>query len=479
MQSMKFALLASATALACAPAALAAPARQPSAAELAQRVKTLEDALAAIQAELAASKAAAAATAPAQAAVDARLITLEKKTEATVAQTAALEKKIPGDGFKVGDATVKITGHIKAEALSSEFSDGVVAANALARDFYLPSQIPVASGPVATADRQFDAHAKQTRLALTITRALDGHKAGGYVEGDFQTTSSPATSLAGGGSERTTNGYTFALRRAYLTFDDFLFGQEWTTFQNVAALPETTDFIGPTEGSVFVRQTQLRYTHALSKALTLQLAAENPETATATPLSAALTENDADQIPDLVARLNAKTGFGEFSLAAIGRQLSVDTGAVSDEATAWGISAAGKAPFGAAKRNDVRFMITAGEGIGRYVGLNLAPDAVLVGTGAASRLEPVSLIAGFAAVRWYWTDKARTTIGYSIQSIDNDRVITSGAANKEVSSAFVNLFYSPVKNFDLGIEVRHAERETENGASGDLDRIHLIAKQTF
>lgn len=480
--SMKVALLAGAAAIVCAPGPAWAAPKTASTAELAARVKSLEDALAAVQAELAASRAqaaqAAATAAPKQAATEAKLIELEKKTDAVVAQAAATEKKLPGDGFKVGDATIKITGFVKAEGLYSDFGDGVVAAGALVRDFYLPSQIPVSAGGAAKADPQFDAHAKQTRLALTVTRALDGHKAGAYVEGDFQTTQSAATVVAGGGSQRTTNGYTFALRRAYLTFDDFLFGQDWTTFQNVGVLPETTDFIGPTEGSVFVRQDQARWTHPLSKAVTLQLSVENPETATATPSSATLTENDQDSAPDVVARLNAKTSLGEFSLAALARELSIDNGVASDSATGWGVSAAGKVPFGAKKRNDLRFMVTTGEGVGRYVGLNLAPDALVIGSGAASRLDPVGLTAGFAAVRWYWTDKTRSTVMYAMQSIDNPAT-AAGASTDQVWSAAANLFYSPVKNFDLGIEYRHAERETKNGQSGALDRIHVVAKQAF
>ncbi|MFZ4602596.1 MAG: DcaP family trimeric outer membrane transporter [Caulobacterales bacterium] len=484
-QGLKFALFVSAAAIVCAPGPVsAAPkAKGPSTAELAARVKSLEEALAALQSELAASRAQAsqqaALAAPKQAAAEAKLIELEKKTDAVVAQAAATEKKLPSDGFKVGDATVKITGYVKAEALASELSAGPAAANALIHDFYLPGQIPVKGAAATSARETLDAHAKQTRLALSVARTVDAHKLAAYVEGDFQTTSSPATSVTGGGSERTTNGYTFAVRRAYVTFDEFLFGQDWTTFQNVAALPETTDFIGPTEGTVFVRQTQVRWSHPLSKTVMLQLAAENPESATSTTTAAALVENDQDRAPDFVARLNAKTGFGEFSIAALGRQLSIDTGTVRDEATGWGVSAAGKIPFGAKKRDDLRFMVTTGEGIGRYVGLNLAPDAIQVGAGPATRLDPVRLTAGFAAARIWWTDKTRSTFAYSIQSIDNDRAITPGLANKETWSAFANLFYSPVKNFDLGIELRHAERETQNGQTGKLDRVHLVAKQTF
>lgn len=89
------------------------------------------------------------------------------------------------------------------------------------------------------------------------------------------------------------------------------------------------------------------------------------------------------------------------------------------------------------------------------------------------------MLAGFVAGRFYVSEKVRTTLAYSMQQVDNDRAISPLCANKQVWSAFGNTFYSPVKGFDLGIEYRHAERELENGQKGELDRLHLVAKQGF
>ena len=46
-------------------------------------------------------------------------------------------------------------------------------------------------------------------------------------------------------------------------------------------------------------------------------------------------------------------------------------------------------------------------------------------------------------------------------------------------SAAANLFYSPVKNIDLGVEYRHGERELVNGADGTTNRIDVVAKYSF
>jgi hypothetical protein len=471
MRLFRYALLVSAAAIVMEPGPVFAQgrAKAPSNAELQARLQALETQMQALQSELAAAKQQAASVQAINAATEPKLIELQKKDEALGAQVAAVEKKLPGDGFKLGDATVKFSGFVKAEALASDFKDGVVARDAFLRDFYVPGQIPV--GAAANAGEEFDAHAKQTRIAITVNRAVDKHKLSAYLEGDFQ--SAPGTQF----TERTTNATDFALRRAYVTFDNWLFGQDWSTFQNVAVLPETADFIGPTEGTVFVRQAQARYTRKLSDRVTLQFAAENAETSSIAPTTGALVENDSDRIPDFVGRLNLKGKTAEFSLAAIGRELVVDTGAFSDEQFGWGVSAGGKIMLG--KKNDLRFMVSGGEGIGRYLGLNFAPDVVAISTGPNRRIEKVPVRAGFVAGRFYWSQDVRTTFAFSMQQVDNDRAISLLTANKQVWSAFGNVFYSPVKGFDLGVEFRHAERELENGQKGELDRLHFVAKQSF
>ena len=56
--------------------------------------------------------------------------------------------------------------------------------------------------------------------------------------------------------------------------------------------------------------------------------------------------------------------------------------------------------------------------------------------------------------------------------------ILSGFNDKAWSVA-ANLFLSPVKSIDLGIEYRHGEREIVSGAKGQLDRFEFAAKYSF
>ncbi len=42
--------------------------------------------------------------------------------------------------------------------------------------------------------------------------------------------------------------------KAYVSWNNWLAGQTWSNFQDVAALPDAVDFVGVTDGTVFVRQ---------------------------------------------------------------------------------------------------------------------------------------------------------------------------------------------------------------------------------
>lgn len=383
----------------------------------------------------------------------------------TPASAPAVAKAPSGDG-----PSVRISGFFKSVASVTRTNGGAIPVNTAGRDFYLPSAIPIGG---QSDGSNFEAHTKQTRLVVSASAPVAGHKLSGLIEMDFQ--ASP-----GAGNQRATNAYSPGLRRAYLTFDDFLAGQEWSNFQYVAALPETTDYLGPSEGTVFVRQAQLRYSHALGKALTLSIAAENAATVTAARGSIALIENDTDRIPDLTARLTWRTGGGgELSLAGLVRQLTVDGSGGSDSAGGWGVSLAGKLPFGPDGRHDLRFMMTRGDGIGRYVGLSLAPDAIASGPAADLRLSPVTVTAGFGALRLGWGGGWRSTLMGSYQKIGFPDGLAEAGDTDQAWSAAANLFYSPVKPLDLGFELRHGERRLVSGASGTLDRLEMVAKYNF
>lgn len=357
----------------------------------------------------------------------------------------------PGTRFAFG-------GFIKANFTVTDYSDGNPAAGSVGRDFYLPGAIPVGG---AGESAVFDAHAKQSRFWFLTDAVLDsGSRLGSRFELDF---AAPV-----GGDERNTNTYNPVLRRAFLTYDEWLFGQEWSNFMELGALPETTDFIGPTEGMIFVRQPQVRYTRGA-----WSLSAENPET-TLTPFGGgARVVTDDNSVPDLTARYVHRGSRGFVSVAGLLRQLRYERSGVSSTATGYGISLCSKLQFGA---DDLRLMVTAGSGIGRYTGLNVFEDGVLEAGGG---IETLDIVAAYAAWRHVWGGSWRSNLILGYTSVDNDRALTGLDVNAEAASLRTNLMWSPVPKLDLGLELSTASRELEGGSRGSMNRIDLRAMYSF
>jgi hypothetical protein len=361
----------------------------------------------------------------------------------------------PGTSFSYG-------GFIKLDAMITDTSDGEIPDGSVGRLLYLPGGIPV-GGESESPD--MDVHAQFSRFWLAADTTLDsGDKLRGYLEFD----------LFGGalGNEVATNTYGVTVRHAYATWNKWLAGQTWSNFQDVAALPDAVDFIGPTDGTTFVRQAQIRYSSG-----PWSISAENPESII-TPFegNAGRIVSDDNSLPDLTARYTRKGDWGHFGIAGLFRQIKLEntTTDIDDSIAGYGLSASGKWVLGA--KDDIRYMVTGGRGISRYVGLAISNDAVL---DEAGDLESIDLLGGFVAWRHAFSPTFRTNLFYARTDFDNDAELTGLGITKRVHSIHANAIWTPLPKLDLGMELIYGERELESGADGDLRRLHFHARYSF
>jgi len=437
--------------------------------EMEARLRLLEQAVAGLKAELATARmqqAQGQAEAPDR--MDGRARAMEDRVAAVEARPVP-----PADRSGMGSTTFRFGGFVKVVASASRYSDGAVDTGALGKEFYLPQQIPVGQN---FSSHDVIGHARQTRLAFSSATPVGGRNLKSLIEFDFALASAPVA------AQRSTNPYTPTLRRAFLTYGNWLIGQEWTTFQNPALFPESTDFIGATDGSIFVRQMMVQYKQPLGKGLALYVAAENPQTETlaSTSASGAYADNDHERLPDFVARIGYSGGIGELHLAGVLRRLTMENPGRDTSTTGWGISAGGKIPFGPDKRHDLRFTATCGQGMGRYLGVGYVADAAYDAAAATPGLRAIDNFAGFAALKLGWTPTIRSSFIASYQDARYPGgFLIPALANKQAWSLAGNLFWSPVSNFDLGIEYRHGERKVVSDARGQLDRMEMAAKYSF
>ena len=384
--------------------------------------------------------------------------TAEQAAEAKVVAIMEEHEKVAAE--KVHKHSYKFGGYVKTDAIFSDYSGGSY--SGAGRDFYISGTVPVGDGP---GESYLDFHGKETRLNFKTNHLLDnGAKLGSFIEMDFL--------LSGHGDERISNSYNPRLRHAFITYNNWLFGQTWMTFFNVGALPENLDFVGPAESTIFGRQIMIRYSNG-----PWQLALENPET-TITPFGGGgRIVADDSQIPDAVVRYNMKGDWGSFTAAGILRpDMAYDNSSVGidDSTTGYGISLSGKFVFG--NKDDFRWMASTGKGLGRYMGLNTANGAVLDADG---KLHTIDSTGVFGSYRHLWNDQWRSNVTLGYLAVDNDTDLTGMGVTENASSFHINLIFRPQPKLDFGVEFMYADREVESGADGDLTRFQFSAKYAF
>jgi len=396
------------------------------------------------------------------------------KLESLVKELKKSKGKESADKKSGGKHTYKFGGFIKATASYSDYSDGDLGANSGLRDFYIPGAIPVGG---VSESQDFDFSAKESRIGFKSTHVLDsGDKLTTNIEMDFL--------LPPGGNERVSNSYAPRLRHAYLTYNNWLFGQTWSTFQDVGALPESVDFLGAADGIVFNRQPMIRYSNG-----GFQIAIENPETTVTPFLGGGRVVTDDASVPDFVARYNHKASWGHVTVAGLARQLAFNNGTNDESTSSFGLSLTGKFKVGA--KDDIRFNLASGSGMGRYVGLNAVNGAVIDDNG---NLETIDSTLAAVAYRHQWNSQWRSNIIVSGMTVDNPEksvdldgdgildgvvLLTGEGVTKSINSVQVNLLHSPVPKLTIGFGFLSAERELESGADGDMFRTIFTAKYAF
>jgi predicted porin len=380
------------------------------------------------------------------------------------ASAAALMLCVSGSAVAQDDGpttTYKFGGYAKFDAMFSDYSDGTPSTESILRTFYFPNAINTGDGS-ASDDITADFQARETRINFRAdTKTAGGDSITAFIEMDFLVN-------GGGGNQVVSNSYNPRLRHAFIKYNKWTFGQTWSTFQDVGALPEALDFVGPAESTTFIRQAMVRYTTG-----NLELAAENPQTFVA---GVDAVDRGLSTVPDLIARYTFKFGDkGSYlKVAGLYRSLKIqDTGGGQADESAYGISASTKLMFG--NGADLRAMVTVGDGVGRYVGLSFVPDGYLDG----SNISTAEALAYFVALRLPLGNKLRTNIMYGNTTIDYDNDTIAATFNDTGSSIHWNLIYNILPKLDIGAEIMYAERERVNGEDGDFTRLQFSAKYAF
>lgn len=368
-------------------------------------------------------------------------------------QELAALKQQSAPSLTTTGTSISMGGFIKMNAMLTDYSEGQGATAPIGEDFLVVSTIPT-DGSSGDAKTHMDAKASRIWLKMQTPTANGVIK--GHLEMDFEGSSQ--------GDERITNSYAPRLRHAYLEYNNWLFGQTWSTFFNVGVLPDVLDFVGPV-GTIFVRQPQVRYTHG-----NFQVALENPSS---TAYNGASNPFDDNTVPDVIGRYNFSAGSSAFSLAVMAREVAYDTATDDDSTMGYAVSVAGRIPVGSGG-DDLRLMVNAGDALGRYMGLNAFREGVIEADGS---IELIDQWGVFAAYRHVWAEQWRSSLVLSTAQADNPD--SAGNQPKQYDTAHANLIYTATSGLDLGAEAIYGLKELEDGTDGTISRLQFTAIYKF
>ena len=302
------------------------------------------------------------------------------------------------------------------------------------------------------ASDKLRATAKTTRLGLDFNTNVGGdNKLGGKVEVDFA------------GSTTDSNG-ALRIRHAYLTYNNWLFGQTTSNFLSNHA-PEMIDFATNVGGGTAARIPQVRYGFNLAPATKLFISAEEGDSSG---------KNIKYSVPNLTAKLTQGFADGKGSVSA--RALVENYKSADDSDTAWGLAAG--VNYQVMDPLKISADVSYVDGNSNYLYGSNSAYVVNTSNGKIAQNEAFGVQVGGT---YKFNEKLRSTLAYGALFADDstDYATSNPTANEEVYQAWINFIYSPVKPLDLGVEYINGKRDTFAGNSYKDNRVGLMAKYSF
>ena len=300
------------------------------------------------------------------------------------------------------------------------------------------------------ASDKLRATAKVTRLGLDFNTPVGDNKVGGKIEVDF----------ASSDNDKSEN---LRIRHAYLTLNNWLFGQTTSNFLSNHA-PEMIDFATNIGGGT-ARVPQVRYNYKLAPATQLFVSAEEGNSS-GTDITY--------RVPNLTAKVTQAyaEGKGSASARALVEHYKATSG---DDKTGWGVAAGTN--YQVSEPLKVSADVSYVQGNSNYLYGNNSAYVL----DANKNIEQNEAIGVQVGATYKFSPQLRSTLAYGALFADDgtDYARLNDGANEKVQQAWINFIYSPVKPVDLGIEYINGERETFKGQKFSDDRVGFMARYSF
>lgn len=344
-----------------------------------------------------------------------------------------------------------IGGYVKATA-SYDFAG--IADNV---DF-VTDDIPVPRNPADRSQFQMDASTSRLFFKLVGNNKYM-KKFTAYIETDFR-----------GGN------YSLHLRQAYISFRGLLIGQSWSTFTDLAAIPPTIDFEGPSAATEF-RNVQIRYTLNFKEKWQFAAAIENPG------VNYTITDNmdvAKQRSPDIPFYL--QYGWNKSShirLTGILRGMRYRDQITEQNRSVfgWGVQLSGVATV--TSKWTLYYQATYGKGIAKYIndlsgtGLDVLPSTT------EGKLRAPGVSGFIASAQYNFTPNLFVSASYSYNRVYDSGIVFDPNLYKHAQYVSANVFWTVAKDWQFGAEYLFGQRKNQNDESAIANRFQIMAQYNF
>ncbi|CAM2849538.1 DcaP family trimeric outer membrane transporter [Acinetobacter celticus] len=303
-----------------------------------------------------------------------------------------------------------------------------------------------------------------TRLGMDMSKKVNTTDIKAKIEMDFW------DGLEGNGKLR--------IRHAYVDFNNWLLGQTSSNMGNFETNTESVDYT-LFMGYAWTRNPQIRYNFDLAPAHNLKVAAEYVDTR-------------ASELP----ALTAKYVYKQENLTAVAQgfvnekraTLNVSGSEKDIDKWAWGMGFGLKYKFSPVNsiqghfyhvEGDQKFVSYTQQTAGTVNGYSSGGDFSI--NDSQNDLDQNKVNTYVLGYSHQLSDQWRTNFAASLFDYDDTTNFAKNnpTTNKQVSDLAANVFYTPVKTVDVGLEYHHGKREQFDGKVFDVSRLNFVTTYKF
>ena len=281
---------------------------------------------------------------------------------------------------------------------------------------------------------------RQSQLGLGITNNETGIR--GFVQVDFI-------------GPNNTNA--IRLRKLFITYKNWMIGQDWSNLNDLDTWPNLLDFNGP-NAALYSRRMQIRYSKVINDKHRYSLSLEDPNIPSVTLPNNDLGWKTRTLLPNFVGAYKYGSHSyirGAVILSPISYQKRNNANEELNLNTTLGVGAYATSVIYTNKLSNFKIVAAAGNGTATNVisfggeGYDAVPDP-----SNPTHLKKLDYLSGVFAYEHWWNEKWSSVVFYSGSFIGKEKYMQENML-KSIQHVGLNTVYQPTSFFKTGVDVTY------------------------